>query len=251
MFIRIIDLESTGFEPPEHAVCEIGWCDVHADVADPTTGLLQWRVTGGGNELVNPGRPIPPETSAIHHIVDEDVADAPTWEVAAAAILRPSPVAPIAFAAHSAKMERQWCTDDLTGGVPWICTYKAALRLWRDAPAHSNQTLRYWRRPTGLDRAEAAVSHRAYPDAYVTAFHLRDLLTLAPLDDLIRWTNEPALQVRCHIGKWRGHLWSEVDLGFLEWIAVRDFDDDVLFTARHEIARRAAEAGTYDDEEVF
>jgi len=140
------------------------------------------------------------------------------------------------------------------GGVPFVCTYKAALRLWRDAPAHSNQALRYWRRPAGLDRAEAAVSHRAYPDAYVTAFHLRDMLALAPLEDLIRWTDEPALQVRCHIGKWRGHLWSEVDLGFLEWVSVRDFDEDVLFTVHHEIdLRRAAADATCspDNEEVF
>lgn len=252
MFIRVIDLETTGFEPPEHAVCEIGWCDVVGEVADPTTGLIQWRVAGGDGLLINPGRPIPPETSAVHHILDEDVERAPNWSDIAPKILLPQ-TPPIAFAAHSAKMERQWCTDELTGGVPWICTYKAALRLWRDAPAHSNQALRYWRRPADLDRAMAALSHRAFPDAYVTAFHLRDLLALAPLEDLIRWTDEPALQVRCHIGKWRGHLWSEVDMGFLYWIAERDFDEDVLFTVRHEIERRraAAAAASHDDEEVF
>lgn len=254
MFIRVIDLETTGFEPPEHAVCEIGWCDVVGVIANPATGLTYWRVAGGDGCLVNPGRPIPPETSAIHHITDEDVSGALPWDIAAASVLRPARGTPVAFAAHSAKMERQWCTDELTGGVPWICTYKAALRLWRDAPAHSNQALRYWRRPAGLDRAAASLSHRAFPDAYVTAFHLRDLLDLAPLEDLIRWTNEPALQVRCHIGKWRGHLWSEVDFGFLEWIAARDFDEDVLFTVNHEMEqrRKAYEAArASDSEEAF
>lgn len=253
MFIRVIDLETTGFEPPEHAVCEIGWCDVVGDVADPTTGLVQWRVAGGAGLLINPSRPIPPETSAVHHIVDEDVAHALTWAEVAPNILG-TVARPVAFAAHSAKMERQWCTDELTGGVPWICTYKAALRLWRDAPAHSNQALRYWRRPADLDRAAASLSHRAFPDAYVTAFHLRDLLALASLEDLIRWTDEPALQVRCHIGKWRGHLWSEVDFGFLEWIAARDFDEDVLFTVNHEMEqrRKAYEAArASDSEEAF
>ena len=76
----------------------------------------------------------------------------------------------------------------------------------------------------------------------MTAHHLRDLLALAPVDDLIRWTNEPALQVRCHIGRNRGQLWRDLDSGFLRWVADRDFDEDVLFTARHELQRREDEA---------
>jgi len=114
-------------------------------------------------------------------------------------------------------------------------------RLWPEAPSHSNQALRYWRRPIGLDRAVAPSGHRAYQDAYVTAFLLRDLLSLASLEDLIEWSSEPALQVRCHIGKWRGTPWSEVDDGFLHWILGKDFDEDVVFTVKHELDRREKE----------
>ena len=72
--IRVIDLETTGPAPPGHGVCEIGW----QDVALAESG--RWEVWGeGGSILVNPGRPIPPVTQAIHHIRDEDVADAPGW----------------------------------------------------------------------------------------------------------------------------------------------------------------------------
>lgn len=247
MLIRVIDLETTGFEPPEHAVVEIGWCDLTADRADLAGGPIGWRAGLPSAVFINPGRPIPPETSAIHHLIDEDVSGGFVWAEAAPQVLNPdlivpSDEAPIALAAHSAKFERLWCTDDLTRGLPWICTYKCALRLWPDAPLHSNQGLRYWRRPVGLRREFAEGAHRAGPDAYVTAFHLRDMLDLASVEDLIKWSSEPALQVRCQIGKNRGQKWSDLDDGFLEWVAVRDFDEDVLFTVRHELDRRAKAA---------
>lgn len=241
MLIRVVDLETTGFDPSTAGVCEIGWCDLVARRRDLVGGPTDWTVEGGYWMFVNPGRPITPETSAIHHIIDEDVARASPFGEALADVLSPTEPSIAVLAAHSSKFERQWLTDEATGGLPWVCTYKCALRLWPDAPLHSNQGLRYWRRPVGLDRAVANMAHRAYPDAYVTAHHLRDLLDFAPLEDLIRWSGEPALQVRCQIGKNRGMPWREVDTGFLSWVAVRDFDEDVLFTVNHELDRRRTE----------
>ncbi len=255
MLIRVVDLETTGIEPPDHAVCEIGCVDVVAQdrnlVGEPTNWTVVPQVW---NHLVDPGRPIPPETSAVHHIIDEDVHGAAPWAEAVENLLSPTEPRISVLAAHSAKFERLWLTDEVTGGLPWICTYKCALRLWPDAPAHSNQALRYWRRPEGLNREIANVAHRAGPDAYVTAFHLRDMLALATVDQLVQWSGEPALQVRCHIGKWRGTPWREVDFGFLEWVSARDFDEDVIFTVRHEMQRRQdewdAEQRAIDEEDA-
>ena len=42
-----------------------------------------------GSQLVNPGRPIPPVTMAVHHIIDADGADAPSWRDVAPGVLRP------------------------------------------------------------------------------------------------------------------------------------------------------------------
>jgi exodeoxyribonuclease X len=235
--IRVIDIETTGLEPPAAAICEIGWCDVVSIDGGP------WVVHGPADAvLVNPGHPIPPEISAIHHIVDEDVADAVTLEFVAPDIYGPG-LTLDALCAHQAKFERAFITDEMTGGRPWVCTYKCALRLWPDAPSHSNQALRYWRRPAGLDRELAALSHRAGPDAYVTAHHLRDMLNGgALLEHMIKRSTQPALQVTCHIGKNNGKKWREVDTGFLEWMLGKDFDEDALYTARFELDRRAKEA---------
>lgn len=192
--------------------------------------------------LCSPGYPIPPENSAVHHLIDEDLVGAPSFPMVCNGIFTAPGTEVIALAAHNAKFERQWLTDDRTHGLPWICTYKCALRLWPDAPSHSNQALRYWLKPEGLDRSIASVAHRAGPDAYVTAFLLREMLQIATVDQLIEWSAQPALQVRCHIGKWRGTKWAEVDFGFLQWVSERDFDEDVIFTVRHEMQRRDEEA---------
>lgn len=236
--IRVIDLETTGLAPPEHAPVEIAYCDV---VPSVMYGDERWHVMPGWSFVVNPGRPIPPEASAVHHLTDDDVRPAlchPWHEVLASVAAPLNPV--LAFAAHKAEFERQWLSDDRTGGAPWICTWKCALRLWPDAPGHSNQVLRYWRRPAGIERARANPAHRAGPDAYVTAHLLRDMLSLAPIETLIQWSAEPALLVRVGFGKHRGQRWVDVDSGYLDWVLDQDFDDAVKFTVRHELARRAA-----------
>lgn len=241
MRIRVIDLESTGFEPPAAAICEIGYVDVVSTATDLAELDCNFAVTGHpANHLCDPGHPIPPETSAVHHIVDRDVQGAPRADMILS-IIAGDPEIEI-LCAHNAKFERKFIRDEVTGGKPWICTYKCALRLWPDAPNHKNQTLRYFLRPPGLDRQIAFETHRAGPDAYVTAFTLVEALRLAPVEQLIAWSSEPALMPRVTIGKAHyGKLWTEVDDGFLHWVAVRDFDEDVIHTVNHEINRRDAE----------
>src|SRR3546814_3532176 len=110
--------------------------------------------------------------------------------------------------------------------------------------SHSNNALRYHLNPEGLDRRRALPTCRALPDAYVTAFTLREALNAGnSVEKLIQWTNEPALLVRCKIGeKWRnggkGTPWKDVDSGFLQWILSKDFDPDTKHTARYYLDQR-------------
>lgn len=239
MRIRIIDLETTGFAPPDHAPCEVGFADLVSTRTDLAGAPAGWIVDDYVASLCHPGRLIPPESSAIHHIVDADVTRAIPWLDVLWQYLPPGVSGADLFAAHNAAFERQWVTDELTGGKPWICTYKCALRLWPEAPAHSNQALRYW---LGLDvlRHIADNAHRAGPDAMVTAHMLRRMLETpgVTFDQLVAWTAEPALLVKCHIGSWRGTRWADIDdASFLRWILARDFSEDVLHTARHHLER--------------
>ena len=229
--VRVIDLETTGNAPPAHGVLEVGW----QDVALGEDG--RWELwEDGGQRFVNPGRPIPPITQAVHHILDEWVADAPMWQDAARPVLDPWPRR-LALAAHRADFEQQFCTPNLTHGAEWICTWKCALRLWPDSPAFSNQVLRYWRKPAGMDHERGLPAHRAFPDAYVTAFHLRDMLNEASLAQLIEWSRQPGLLPRVRFGPDRGKSWNEITEVSLNGF-LGDRDPDVRFTAETEVARR-------------
>ena len=242
--IRIVDLETTGNGFTDGGVVEIGWQDIER------RGDAAWRLAtrAPSARLVRPSRPISAVTSAIHHIVDEDVVGAPAWPEVGARVFAPeSGRRPIAFAAHRAAFEQRWC-GKLAVGTRWICTWKCALRVWPDAPTHSNQGLRYWRRPDGLDRATALPAHRAGPDAYVTAHHLRDLLALASLDTLIAWSEQPGLLPRVPFGPHRGKSWVDLDDDALARIAAGEGGgrEDVRFTAREEMTRRRVAGGGSD-----
>lgn len=227
--IRVIDLETAGNGP--HAVCEIGW----QDVEQGRDGV--WRIGDErGSRLVNPGRPITPETMAIHHILDEQVAGAPLWKAVAPEILRPKGEV-LTLAAHRAAFEQRYCRPSLSGGADWICTWKCALRLWPELQSFSNQMLRYLRRPEGLVHELGLPAHRAAPDAYVTAHHLRDMLNAASIDQLLAWSREPGLLPRVPAGPERGKAFADLSLEALQALA-RDRDLDVRFSADTELRHR-------------
>ena len=227
--VRVVDLETGGTGADD--VCEIGWQDV---VQDPSGA---WRVGDErGAHYVNPGRPISPDTMAVHHILDAQVADAPFWKRLAPEVLRPAGGV-LALAAHRAAFEQRYCRPALTGGAAWVCTWKCALRLWPDLPRFSNQMLRYLRMPEGLDHELGLPAHRALPDAYVTAHHLRDMLNTTSLDQLVAWSREPGLLPRVPAGSCRGKAWRDLALDDLNSLA-QERDVDVRFSAQTELRRR-------------
>lgn len=227
--IRVIDLETAGDGASD--VCEIGWQDVVCGDEG------SWEVSDDrGSRFVNPGRPISPETMAIHHILDEWVSDAPFWKEMAAEVLNPKDGV-IALAAHRAAFEQRFCTPRLTGGANWIRTWKSALRVWPELQGFSNQMLRYQRRPAGLVHALGLPAHRALPDAYVTAHHLRDQLNAVGPEQLIEWSRHPGLLPRVRSGTERGRLWTMLDDEALNLLA-RDRDMDTRYSAETEMLRR-------------
>jgi exodeoxyribonuclease X len=191
------------------------------------------------SNLVRPPLPIPPGASAVHHLTDADVEDAPALKEVLPFYMDADGAAGVdVFVAHKWSFEAQWIGDHLQGR-PSICTYKGALCVWPDAPGHSNQALRYWLRPEGLDPTFAIPSHRALPDAYVTAFLLRELLRAATIEDLLAWTHEPALLPRVTFGRYRGCGWDEVPADYLNWIVEKsEMGEDVKFTAEHHRRER-------------
>lgn len=236
MLLRVVDLETTGTPTAEdkHAVCEVGWTDVASRIADETTGLVEWNIVDGGSMLTDPGRSMPPEARAVHHISDAMLADAPPPDVGLRRLMLGKPDA---FVAHNADFEKQFFEG---GGIPWIDTFKVALRLWPDAPSHSNQTLRYML-GLELDDAFAMPPHRAGPDSYVTAAVLIEMMKnpVATVEAMISLTKLPRIMPVMNFGKHKGKGWAEAPIDYLEWIIDKsDLDADTKWNARREMKRR-------------
>lgn len=229
---RVIDYETTGTPEDEHAeVIELGRIDVD---------LITLKVGNPWTAFAKPVGPIPPVTKAVHHITERDVDTAPPigqlWSQFWAG-MGPKDVC----VAHNAKFEQHFHHGN---GRPWICTYKCARVLWPDAPGHSNHALRYW---LGIDDLVELFSpdlamppHRALPDAYVTAFLLREMLRARTVDELINISKFPALLKTLTFGKHKGTTYADAPSDYLEWIVHKsDLDEDTKFSARYWLKRRA------------
>lgn len=226
--IRVLDFECSSLTPDDGCVIEVGYSDVMLPARSISAPI---------SYLCSTPKPLTPENRAIHHIMPTQLAGKPKFDEDA---LNDQAEADgvTCWAAHNLSYESLFWTPRL----PALCTYKAALRAWPNAPAHSNSVLRYWLedqgRLDGFNHAHATV-HRAGPDSYVTAFILRALL-----DDghtgkqMLQWSREPAVLPRCPVGKHKGKPWGDIDAGWLRWALTSDLNDDIKYNARLELERR-------------
>jgi exodeoxyribonuclease X len=198
--------------------------------------------------LIDPEEPIPPETSAVHHITDDDVKGAPNWhpvKTKMVSILEvPTGQKLHILVAHNAQYEKDVLGDFIP--VLWLCTYKAALRVWPDAPSHKNEALRYWLK-LGDNRGRSAKQnpHSALHDTQVTFLLLCELLKHATLEQMIEWTEVPAKLPKMPMGKHFGQTWDTVPGPYLSWcLQQKDMREDVKFCAQTELTRRRVQNAT-------
>jgi exodeoxyribonuclease X len=227
----VMDTETTGIDPATCKVVEFAW--VLTDLTGPRAA---------GTTLVDPGVPIPAEASAVHHLVDTDVAGQPNLDQVLAYL--PQHLRgfnPRAFVAHNAAFDSAFLPS--LRQRPWLCTYRLARRLMPDLPAFGNQYLRY---QLNLDvpEAQGLAAHRALADAYVTAALLRHLLTGVignpawPQDipALAAHLEEPMILKTCGFGKHKGTPWADVPQSYLTWMlgagGMADLDIDTKATAQ-------------------
>lgn len=223
--IRVIDIETTGTDPNSDAIIEIASVDM---------------VRGGGitnamDTLVRPPKLIPPGASAIHHLIDADVENAPLLREVVGRFAGAD-----VYVAHNCEFERSFFAAQGFGLGPWVCTYKCALRVWPDLDGHSNQELRYaLGRATpfpGYERGSIS-PHRAAFDVIVTAAIFEELIKRARWSELVQWSAEPALYTRFHFGKYRGRRYAEIaasDTDYLVWIAEKsELEAGIKHSARY------------------
>jgi exodeoxyribonuclease X len=231
MLLRVIDIETTGIEPPAEII-ELG----RVDVISEGDG---WRIDRLMARLYRPLNGIPPETMAVHHITEDDFdGDTPVCSEERLRKAVWGGQRPDILVAHNCGFEQTFIPDTATDDLPWICTYKVALRIWPEAPQHTNQVLRYWR-DLKLDAAMAMPPHRAGPDAWVTAHLLTEMLKCSTIEQMIEWTKQPKKLPAIPFGKHRGSNWQDVPGDYLNWMVRQDdMDRDVIWCAQEELERR-------------
>lgn len=224
----VVDLETTGVDTKTAIPCEYA--------------IYSFATNEMKAQLVNPEIPIPVETSAVHHITDEDVEYAPKWSELRVAIkdalsVPPGQLLPI-LVAHNAAYENGILAPYLPP-VLWICTYKVALRVFPDAPNHKNETLRYFLKLGERGRQAPAATHSAGHDTWVTAQILVELLKHATIEQMIQWTELPAKFKRMPFGKHAGQEWNTIPYPYLQWCANNLKDNpDIIYNIKEEMARR-------------
>lgn len=232
----VLDTETTGMDSEQDRIVEVAgtWVTVEPVV----------RIEPAFDQLVNPQRPIPALASAVHHLTDPDVADAPVWETVWARMVQPALEEADVVVAHNAPFDRKFLSDV---DLPWLDTLRAARRCWPDAPAHSNQVLRYW---LGLS-VDAPHPHRAGDDTTVTAALLVRLLDTvtqqglssdATLADLLNWVVAPQVVERMPFGKHRGVLLSDLPMDYIDWSLknMTNLDSDLRYSLEQVFKARTA-----------
>jgi exodeoxyribonuclease X len=225
--IKVIDFETTSESPETGVVIE--------------SGVWNYRVDGGDiwheEDRLYYAESIPPENRAIHHISPEDLESRIGFDGDSFATWLDM-CGTDAIAAHNASFEVSW----FTALHPVICTYKSALRVWPSLKSHSNGAVFYWLLQEGKIQPDMSLTqptHRAGPDAYVTAWILKALFDEGFTGrQMVAWTKEPALLPTCPIGEHRGKPWADVPTGFIEWMIRKPVEPDLVWNAQRELDRR-------------
>ena len=234
----VIDTETTGTEPTEARVIEIAAQSIVGSGAKKRHAFYT---------KVNPGITIPADSSAVHHITDDDVQHAPNPPTAFLSLIEYMGDAP--YVAHNieydalvlgSELKRYEMSRDKSSG---ICTLALARHLAPDSPNHKLQTLKYH-----LKLSRDAKAHDAGGDVTTTCELLAALIRkyLASqredsLEAFIAFSRMPAFLQRFPRGKHRMTPTNQVPTDYLEWaVKSNAFEDDrdLQYTVRAELANR-------------
>lgn len=270
------DLETTHTNPKVARIVELG-----IEIMVPDKPTKEYRT------YINPGIPIPPESTAIHHITDAMVADAPTFEALADNLVKGFAGADFAgynvrfdlriIAAEFKRARRIWSYDD--------AFVVDSFRTWQVAePRSLDDAVHYWinTRLHAIDPfkaaefareiEEAGKSHGAMRDVLaatrVTAAQMivlgeekmpRDLKALHEMcwpgwfdaDGKLQWRSG---KLCITFGEHRDKPLREVPKGYLHWMATKgDFSPLVKSTCdkamRGEFPEPVMAGGVSDDDD--
>ncbi|MEM8727734.1 MAG: DUF3820 family protein [Chlamydiota bacterium] len=198
------DTETTGIRPDKDRLVEIAAFD---PVRDRTF-----------HGLINPGCPIPPEASAIHHISDEMVRDAPDFAEVAKRFIEFCSGDGALIAHNNDAFDKPFleheCKRHSVSLPNWsyIDSLKFARKYRPDLPRHSLQHLREYH---GI---EANNAHRALDDVIILHRVFSLMIDDLTMETIIELMNQKQLIRRMPFGKHRGTPIKDIPPGYVRWL---------------------------------
>lgn len=225
------DTETTGLEVNDR-LCSIGL--IHGDET-----LY---------ELINPMKKVPPGASAIHHITNEMLKDAPVFAGSLSCeklevLNTPETI----LVSHNAPFDLAMLQKE---GITWqgkvIDTLKCSKALMDDLEGYSLQFLRYELR---LYRIEAdvfreygldTIPHNPLSDALHAKMIYEYLLDLSDEESLIEISRSHLLLTRLPFGKYAKKRIEQIalkDAAYLKWMldSLMDMDEDLRYSIEHHL----------------
>ncbi len=198
------DTETTGIKADKDRIVEIA-------AFDPTQNRTFC-------EFVNPGIPIPPEASSIHHITDAMVASSSSFlEVGQAFIDFCGPGA-VLIAHNNDAFDRHFLNNecsrhDLTlPAWPQVDSLKWARKYRSDLPRHS---LQFLREVYGIAANQA---HRALDDVIVLHEIFSKMIDDLPIEKVIELLSASRSLSKMPFGKHQGTPLSQIPKAYVKWL---------------------------------
>lgn len=226
------DTETTG-KDPEDVLCQLAF-------KSPTETFC---------ELYNPGKPIPPEASAVHHISNKMVVDKPAFRESSdyARIKELFESDDTIVVAHNCKFDRGMLAKEDIIPAHYICTLRVARALDTKGAfkRYNLQFLRY-----ALEFDIEAQAHDALGDVMILEVLFGRLLDAlvketgseeSAIEKMIEISSRPSIFGSFDFGKYSGKTLAEVaatDRGYLEWLLKAKLEneaeeEDWVYTLRH------------------
>ncbi|MFI0435658.1 MAG: putative quorum-sensing-regulated virulence factor [Parachlamydiaceae bacterium] len=199
------DTETTGIKADKDRIIEIA-------AFDPVRDLHFER-------FVNPGLPIPPEATAIHHITDDMVASAPSFAQIGAEFIAFCDGDVVLIAHNNDNFDLHFLRNEferhsiLMPSWKFLDSLKWARRYRPDLPRH---TLQFLREIYGISANNA---HRALDDVIVLHQIFQSLIDDLSIDEVYTLLNKPRTVHIMPFGKHQGQHLSQLPRSYIQWLS--------------------------------
>jgi DNA polymerase III subunit epsilon len=168
--------------------------------------------------FINPACPIPPEATAIHHITDDMVKDAPSFKQVAEMFMAFCPEKTVLIAHNNEAFDKQFLLAECKRAnvtmpsYEYLDTLKWARKYRPDLPRHTLQSLRE------VYGIPANTAHRALDDVIVLHRVFSSMIDDIPIETVLQLLSRSRMISRMPFGKHQGKPLEEIPKHYISWL---------------------------------